>query len=369
MLLSRARLADPRSRVVLIFFVAALVSATAAAALVLRPSPAVVAIASSPSPSPTEPPTPRPTPAPTLEPTPSPTASPSPTPEPPVGIGSDGRLTVLLLGSDFRRGHAGSRTDTMMVVSFDPVSGATAAASIPRDTVNFPLPGGSVYRPKINGLYQSYVASSGVEAAGAKMKSVVAKALHVEIDYYALITFGGVTRLIDAIGGVDVTLNKAVVDPVYWLSPTKHGVTFPAGVNHLNGQRALIFARTRKGDNDFERARRQQQLIIATVDKVRSKGLAILPALLRVGRNGDYIRTDLPLTLAPQVYRLIGAADAAHATQVVFGPRTWASSTGGTAFALKIDKVREWIARWMAPVAAPPVAAPPADGTAASPRP
>ena len=47
------------------------------------------------------------------------------------------------------------------------------------------------------------------------MKSVVAKALNVEIDYYALITFGGVTRLIDAIGGVDVTLNKAVVDPVY----------------------------------------------------------------------------------------------------------------------------------------------------------
>ena len=141
-------------------------------------------------------------------------------------------------------------------------------------------------------------------------------------------------------------------------------MTFPAGVNHLNGQRALIFARTRKGDNDFERARRQQQLIIATVDKVRAKGLAILPALLRVGRNGDYIRTDLPLTLAPQIYRLINAADAAHATQVVFGPRTWASSTGGTAFALKINKVREWTARWMAPVPAPP-----ADGTAASPRP
>src|SRR4029078_6226682 len=109
----------------------------------------------------------------------------------------------------------------MMVVSFDPVSGATAAASIPRDTVNFPLPGGSVYRPKINGLYQSYVASSGVEAAGAKMKSVVAKALHVEIDYYALITFGGVTRLIDAIGGVDVTLNQAVLRPGYRLKPTK----------------------------------------------------------------------------------------------------------------------------------------------------
>src|SRR6185436_15679865 len=105
-----------------------------------------------PSTSPTARPTPTPTPKLTPSPTPEPT--PPPTPEPQIGIGSDGRMTVLLLGSDYRRGHAGNRTDTIIVVSFDPATGATAALSIPRDTVNFPLPGGSVYRPKINGLYQ-----------------------------------------------------------------------------------------------------------------------------------------------------------------------------------------------------------------------
>jgi LCP family protein required for cell wall assembly len=368
MILDRALPAGRRSRYLVIAAVAALIvgAVVLLAAIALRPAPPVVAAAGSPTPSPSSRPTPTstatPTPTHTLEPTPPPT--PSPTPEPAVGIGSDGRMTVLLLGSDYRRGHAGTRTDTIMVVSFDPVSGATAAASIPRDTVNFPLPGGSVYRPKINGLYQAFAASAGDAAAAAKMKTVVGQALGVEIDYYAFITFGGVTRLIDAVGGVDVTLEKAVVDPVYWLSETKRGVKFPAGLNHLNGQRALIFARTRKGDNDFERARRQQQLIMATVDAVAAKGLKVLPALLRVARNDDYVRSDLPLKLAPQIFRLIDAADTRNPTRVVFGPRKWATSTGGTAFALKIKDVRSWTARWMAPVAAAS-----ADPAVASPRP
>ena len=125
------------------------------------------------------------------------------------------------------------------------------------------------------------------------MKTVVGQALHVEIDYYALITFGAVTRLIDAIGGVDVTLNKAVVDPALLVEPDEARCPFPAGVNHLNGQRALMFARTRKGDNDFERARRQQQLIIATVDAVRAKGVAILPGPAAV-RPERRLRQDGP---------------------------------------------------------------------------
>jgi LCP family protein required for cell wall assembly len=366
MILHRGLPAGRRSRYLSIAAVAALIvgAAVLLAAIGLRPAPPVVAAASSPTPSPMNRPTPSPTlePTQTLEPTPPPT--PSPTSKPRIAIGTDGRMTVLLLGSDYRVGHTSSRTDTIMVLSFDPATGAAAAASIPRDTVNFPLPGGSVFRPKVNGLYQSFVASVGEQAAAAKMKTVVGKALNVEIDYYALLTFGAVTRLIDAVGGVDVKLEKAVVDPLFEVSPTKHGIRFPAGVNHLNGQRALMFARTRKGDNDFERARRQQQLIIATIDAVRAKGVAILPWVLRYGRDEQFVKTDLPLTLAPEVFHLIEKADTAKVARVVFGPRTWASATGGTAFALRIDKVRGWTARWM-----PPVATAATGTTAASPRP
>ncbi len=97
-------------------------------------------------------------------------ASPSPTPSPtPPGadplLGTDGRLTVLLLGSDYRPAHPGNRTDAIMVVSVDPSTGRTAAFSIPRDTTGFPLPGGGRFDQKINALYQ-YFQSTGRRRRG-----------------------------------------------------------------------------------------------------------------------------------------------------------------------------------------------------------
>ena len=69
--------------------------------------------------------------------------------------------------------------------------------------------------------------------------------------------------------------------------------TFPKGRNHLDGARALIFARTRKGDNDFERARRQQVLVAAAVEQGRGKRRLDPAQLLTIG--GRWVRTDLPL--------------------------------------------------------------------------
>ena len=74
-----------------------------------------------------------------------------------------------------------------------------------------------------------------------------------------------------------MVLSKSVSDPYYWVTPRSRGVYFPAGRNHLSGDRALIFARTRKGDNDFERARRQQLLFAGAVDAVLERGLKNLP--------------------------------------------------------------------------------------------
>lgn len=284
-------------------------------------------------------------------PSPSPAATP-PTPTPTPGItsilGEDGRLTILLLGSDYRRGHPGNRTDTIMVISVNPNDGAVAAASIPRDAVAFPLPDGRKFGPKINELYQRYVSQMGEAKAGRAMSRTVGSALRVEIDNFVVIGFEGVQRLVDAVGGVDVVLDKAVRDPAYWLSPTKRGVTFPSGKNHLNGERALIFARTRKADNDFERARRQQQLVAAAVGAVRKIGILELPELISIAR--DYVKTDLPLAQAPQIFEIVGSAKTKKATGVVFGPRKWAQSTGGSSFALKIGEVRRWTAKWMGPV-------------------
>jgi LCP family protein required for cell wall assembly len=275
--------------------------------------------------------------------TPSPGASPTPTPEPtPPGsdpiLGTDGRLTVLLLGSDFRPAHPGNRTDAIIVVSVEPVSGKSAAFSIPRDTERFPLPGGKVYTPKVNGLYQSLQHDTG--KGGAAMKKVVGTAFGIEIDNYVFIGFAGVRSLVSAVGGVDVTLDKAYFDAHYWVNSHTQGWGLPKGTSHLNGNDALIFARSRKGDNDFGRARRQQLLIMAAMDKVRRQGVDRLPGLLAIAR--ETVRTDLPLAKAADVFDIVSKVNLATVDRVVFGPTAYTVEFNG-GWSPDLKACRAWI--------------------------
>jgi len=332
------------------------VSIVTALLLVNRPGPAPVAAAPTAIPTASPSPTPSPSPSPTRSPEPSPSATPTLPVQPDPVLGSDGRLTVLLLGSDARAGFSGNRTDVIMVVSLDPTTGAVAAASIPRDTANFPTSSKGTYRPKINALYQFLVGRIGQPKAAREMKRIIGEGIGVEIDSYAVVGFEGVRQLVNAVGGVDVVLAKAVSDPYYWVTSTKRGVYFPAGRNHLTGDRALIFARTRKGDNDFERARRQQLLVAAAVAAVRERGLGKLPNLLSIAKR--FVRTDLPITSAPLLFDMLSGAKLAEAKKVVLGPTKWATGGSGTSFTLKLREVRGWTATWMAPVTVKPSPAP-----------
>ena len=323
-------------------------------AVVVASLAVVVALAVPALPPPAAKPTPGPTDA-ALPPLPSPslppeaTPVPTPTPGPPGAdtvLGSDGRLTILLLGSDYRPAHPGNRTDAIMVVSVDPASGKAAAFSIPRDAVQFPLPGGRVYGAKVNALYQQLL-STTKDGSGA-MKNAVAKAFNIEVDSYVFIGFDGVKRLVTAVGGVDVTLDRAYFDPEYWVNRHHRGWGLPAGRSHLGGNDALIFARSRKGDNDFGRARRQQMLVMAALEKVRSLGPAQLPHLLSIASRT--VRTDLPVAQAVRVFDIVSQANLRSAQRTVFGPRTFATGRGGTAFALNIAACRAWIAKYFPPV-------------------
>jgi LCP family protein required for cell wall assembly len=286
---------------------------------------------------------------PALPPTPSPlpsastsaSASPSPSAAPGVDalLGADGRLTVLLLGTDYRPAHPGNRTDAMMVVSIDPTTGRSAAFSVPRDIVDFPMPKSGVYRPKVNGLYQHLDATMGNGAQG--MKQAMARAFNLEIDRYVLIGFHGVTKLVGAVGGVDVTLTEPYYDPYYWVTNKRRGWGLPAGTSHLNAADALIFARSRKGDSDFSRARRQQLLVLAAVTKVRKRGIGDLPALLAIAR--DTVRTDLPLDRAADLFELFSTVNLANARKAVFGPKMFAVRAGGTDYSLNLDVCRKWV--------------------------
>jgi len=264
------------------------------------------------------------TPARAQQPTPEPT-------KPPLEVadllGTDGRLTVLILGSDAREGVIGARTDTIIVASIDPGSGKVAMVSLPRDTVNVPIAPGNAYAGRINGLFWEFERATGkTREALRKTKEALAYAFDIEIDYYAMLEFDGLVRLVNGIGGVTVTLDEPVVDASMRIGGK--GLKLKAGKRVLDGKTALAFSRSRHSDSDYERASRQQQVIAAAAEKVRSRGLGALPSLLEL--VSSKIVTDIPLRAAPALFELAMEAKLASPKSIVLAPARWARELPGT---------------------------------------
>lgn len=253
------------------------------------------------------------------------TPTPSPTPAPlrlADLLGSDGRLSVLILGSDKREGLAGERTDTIMVASIDPTTGNIAMASMPRDTVNVPIAPGKVYGARINALYGEFLSSSSGKERKAltKTRQAFEYAFDTEIDYYAKVDFKGLVRLINGIGGVEVTLDEPLIDPTMHIG--KKGLRLKAGTRALDGKTALAFSRSRHSDSDYFRAGRQQQVIAAAAAKVRERGISALPALMELAQSR--LVTDFPLHAAPALFELADIAKLNKPKSVVLAPGRWA---------------------------------------------
>ncbi len=271
------------------------------------------------------------TPAPTPVPTPTPSAPasplgsygppappPTPTPEPLMS-----RINVLLLGIDSGPGRNQALTDTMIVVSLDPVGKTVSMMSIPRDTVNAPLGDGAAYQPKLNSLLAFATRNPGA-FPGRKpirvLKDTIGNIVGLPIDYYASVDLPGFIKVVDAIGGIGVYVKEPLADYRYKEYGFR-GFFIDAGCHHMNGQTALAYARIRysAGQNDFTRAGRQQQVLIAARDQVARKGLLLdVPALFDA--LGKTIRTDLPQELAPRLVALATEIDARDVTQAVVQP-------------------------------------------------
>lgn len=210
----------------------------------------------------------------------------------------------------------------MMVIGLDPIAKTLAMASIPRDTINVPLPGGGVFRDqKINAFYDFAASRPSVypQGAGRATADMVGTLLGIHIDYFAGTSFDGFVRIMQAMGGVKVSLPKPVVDPFYQVTPTQVGIRFPAGPQTLKGERALAFVRTRQGDNDFARQRRQQLFLIAAGRKLLSE-----PGLLAaLALSAGSLITDFPLNQLATLVGDVRSIDPASIEQLVLGPRTY----------------------------------------------
>ncbi len=208
----------------------------------------------------------------------------------------DGRINILLLGVG-GPGHEGPYlSDTMMVVSIDPRTKDVAMLSIPRD-LYVPIPGFG--HAKINSA-DAFGEQQKSGNGPALAKTVVGKVLNIPIHYYVQVDFTAFKEAVDKVGGVDVTVDEALYDPEYPCAKNEGqmcGFKISAGPHHLDGATALEYVRCRKGNcgNDFGRAARQQQVMVALRAKAMSLGTLSNPATVLglIDIIGSHVRTDL----------------------------------------------------------------------------
>jgi len=236
-------------------------------------------------------------------PTASPTAAPS----------LDSRVTILFLGGDSSAGRSGTRYDTIMVVSYDPKTNSVQMVSVPRDSVGFPLySGGQVsISTRINGLSRDTLVKE------------VGYLVGIPINFWATIDFIGFRNVITAVGGIDIVNSSVINDPSYdWLNNLPAGFYLGTGPQHLDGDHALAYARSRHGSSDWSRAGRQQQVVVALLHQMAKFAQAdplSLPGLITTLANS--VKTNFP---SDQVADYIDVGQRALPTavirQVVLGP-------------------------------------------------
>lgn len=191
------------------------------------------------------------------------------------------RINVLFLGiGGEEHPEGGLLTDSIMIVSFKKSSGQIALISIPRDLyVKMP---GENYSNKINSAYvlgeKKY--QNGLDFS----KKTLSYVSGLYIDYAVLVDFKAFKEAIDILGGINIYLEETFIEDKQWWCDENGQNCRPfiveAGRQTLDGEKALLYARSRFSSDDFDRARRQQQIMIAVKDKVLSLGILANPLII-----------------------------------------------------------------------------------------
>jgi LCP family protein required for cell wall assembly len=274
--------------------------------------------------------------------------------EPPSWNGTE-RLNVLLIGVDQRQGENSFNTDTLIVASVDPTKGSVSMFSIPRDTVDVPVPAsarglyGATYGNKINSYYSSAKGNPDTfpNGPGPALRELLGELYGIRIDYSVMVNFSGFREIVDTLGGVRITTRNPVVDETY---PAGVGylrrIRMPVGVRTMDGQEALIFARSRHGSSDFGRAERQQEVIAAVRAQTDIQAItANLPSLATTLEGA--IKSDFPQSDLPRLLELLGRIENSSIKSIVFTPPTYQTVGGderGYILTPDVEKIRSAIA-------------------------
>lgn len=212
-----------------------------------------------------------------------------------VETDQNNHTNILLLGTGTAEHDGADLTDTILVASIDHDNDLVSMMSIPRDVyVDVPeIFGGNRINSILALVAEQEIYNKGLtesqetqafERAYQILMREVEELTGVDIHYYARIDFNGFIDVVDALGGIDLYVENDLVDPYY---PAEDGIhdfrpfAINAGPQHLDGDTALRFARSRKTTSDFDRAARQQQVIQALKEKALSIGILTNPGRLK----------------------------------------------------------------------------------------
>ena len=230
------------------------------------------------------------------------------------------KKNIVVMGVDKRDGDVG-RSDTLFVVMFDAKNNHASLLSIPRDTmVKIPKNGWD----KINHAY-AY--------GGHKMtEQTVEEFLGIQINNYVVIDFKGFVNIIDAIGGIDIDVEK----DMYYSDPYDDGglvIDLKKGQQHLDGKKAIEYVRYRDEEGDIGRIKRQQKFIAAAYDKITSAQILLkVPGLVK--EIMSMIKTDMSLS------DMATLAKAMHTEMKANGGLAMATVPGEPAY---IEDISYWI--------------------------
>jgi LCP family protein required for cell wall assembly len=255
-----------------------------------------------------------------------------PTPDPWVGAS---RVTILVMGLDYRDWEANQgppRSDTMILLTIDPLSHTAGMLSIPRDLwVDIPGMGYNKINTAIRWGELYNVPGGG---PGLAIKTVE-NFLGVPINFYAVVDFFAFEKFIDEIGGIDVNIPEEIsVDPI----GPHNTVILKPGLQHLDGPVALAYARNRyTAMDDYDRSKRQHQVILAIRDHILS--VDMLPQLVYKASAlyqelSSGVHTNLSLQQAIQLAWLAQSIPAGNIKSAVLGPQQLIDATSPDGLAI-----------------------------------
>ena len=265
-------------------------------------------------------------------------------------------VTFMLLGSDTTNPVNAGRTDVILVIAVNPAKKVVSLLSIPRDLYVF-IPGWSMQR--INTTY-GYGERNEPGAGASLLIETIRYNLGLEIDYYARVDFNGFKEIIDAVGGVEIAVDCAIED---WqlkepdLDPTIETnwqmMILPIGVHQFDGDLALWYVRSRRTSSDFDRGRRQQTVMRALWQNIRSLGLLdqltdLWPQMLEI------VDTNVPVSELAQMLPLAATLNANRISTYPFRLNhevvSWLSPEGSSVLLPVPDEVGKLMSDFLNPL-------------------